>query len=265
MDDNILGLAGRNALVVGGGNGIGRETVLLLARAGANVAVGDIISERAQAVAAEASGLGVRAHPVCGDARVETDALSMVDGSEEGLRGPLEILVNIVGIASWVTVMDIDDETWDHDLGMNLRHHLYVGRAAAKAMVASATAGRIAMVASVDGFYGSTNHPAYGVAKAGLISLTKTMAQEWGQYGIRVNAVAPDAILTPRVRQMLTEAGVAFENQESVRPLKAWGTPAEIAGPLTFLVSDLSSFVSGQTLIVDGGMFGVPGGTRAAL
>jgi NAD(P)-dependent dehydrogenase (short-subunit alcohol dehydrogenase family) len=105
------------------------------------------------------------------------------------------------------------------------------------------------------------------VAKAGVISLAKTMAQEWGVHGIRVNAVAPDAILTPRVRAMMVARGIDPDTDtgpvQSDRPLARMGSPAEIAGPLVFLVSDLSSFVSGQTLIVDGGMFGVPTGGRS--
>src|SRR5215475_1633310 len=120
----------------------------------------------------------------------------------------------------------------------------------------------MAVVASVDAFYASTNHPAYGVAKAGLVSLVKTMAQEWGRYGIRVNAVAPDAVLTPRIQAGMADRGIDPDvgTPQPLRPLERNCTPAEIAGPLVFLVSDLSSFVSGQTLVVDGGLFWVPTG-----
>jgi NAD(P)-dependent dehydrogenase (short-subunit alcohol dehydrogenase family) len=265
MRDNILGLEGRTALVMGGGFGIGRETALLLAAAGANVAIGDIDPSRAEAVADEVKAQGVLSAAAPGDARIEAEARRMVDVAADLGGGRLDVLVNIVGLASWVSLLDVDDETWDHDLNMNLRHHLYVGRAAARRMIEAGVPGRIAMVASVDGYYGSDNHPAYGVAKAGVISLVKTMAQEWGHHGIRVNAVAPDAILTPRVRVMLEQRGLDPEATEQFeRPIARMGSPAEIAGPLVFLVSDLSSFVSGQTLIVDGGLFGVSAGHRAS-
>lgn len=261
---NLLGLEGKNVLVVGGGFGMGRESALLLARAGANVVVADFIHERADAVAAEVEALGVRSRPAYGDVTDLDQAEALVQTAADFYGGQLEVLVNIVGIASWTHILDFDDKTWDHDLDMNLRQHLYVGRAAARRMIAAGVPGRIAMVASVDGFYGSPNHAAYGVAKAGVVSLTKTMAQEWGEHGIRVNAIAPDAILTPRVRVMMEQAGRDPDDNsgQGERPLMRSGTPAEIAGPLIFMVSDLSSFVSGQTLIVDGGLFGVPVGGR---
>jgi 3-oxoacyl-[acyl-carrier protein] reductase len=261
---NLLGLEGKNSLVVGGGFGMGRESALLLAQAGANVVVGDMIQARADAVAAEIEALGVKASTATGDVTRREDAEALVDAAADFYGGNLDVLVNIVGIASWTMLMELDDATWEHDLGINLRQHLFVGRAAARRMIAAGIPGRIAMVASVDGFYGSPNHAAYGVAKAGVVSLTKTMAQEWGQHGIRVNAIAPDAILTPRVRVMIEQAGQDPDDTSGQieRPLSRSGTPAEIAGPLIFMVSDLSSYVSGQTLVVDGGMIGVPAGGR---
>jgi 2-deoxy-D-gluconate 3-dehydrogenase len=260
--EDILGLSGQFAMVMGGGLGIGRESALLLARAGANVAVADIIGSRADSVAEEVAGLGARAVAIHGDARIESDAERMAEEAAQFAGGRLEILINMVGIASWVSVLDVDDETWDHDLNMNLRHHLYVSRAAARRMIAAGVPGRIAVVASVDASYASINHPAYGVAKAGLVSLVKTMAHEWGPYGIRVNAVAPDAVLTPRVKAMIAERGFDPDvgPPQPARPLRRSCTPAEIAAPLVFFVSNLSSFVSGQTLVVDGGLFWVPAG-----
>ena len=264
--DDILGVSGRSAVVMGGGRGIGRESALLLARAGAHVAVADIDPTRAKTVAEEVADLGVRSVAIQGDVRVAADADRMVEEAAVFAGGCFEILINMIGIASWVSVLDVDDETWDHDLDMNLRHHLYVSRAAARKMINAGIAGRMAVVASVDAYYASTNHPAYGVAKAGLLSLVKTMAQEWGQYGIRINAVAPDAVLTPRVQETIALRGFDPEvgPPQPHRPLARWCTPVEIAAPLLFFVSDLSSFVSGQTLVVDGGLFWVTSGRPGA-
>lgn len=261
--DDILGISGQFTLVMGGGRGIGRESALLLARAGAHVAVGDIDHGRGEAVAKEIAELGVRSIAIQGDVRIPADVVRMVDEAADFADDRLEILINMIGLASWTSVMDIDDATWDHDINMNLRHHLYVSRAVAKKMIAAGVQGRIAVVASVDAFYASTNHPAYGVAKAGLVSLVKTMAEEWGEYGIRVNAVAPDATLTPRIMAGMSERGIdpnVGPPPQANRPLQRWGTAAEQAGPLVFLVSNLSSYVSGQTLIVDGGLFPVTAG-----
>jgi len=255
MGYRALGLEGKNTLVIGGGSGIGRATALLLGEVGANVAVADLALDRAQAVADELTANGAKAVAVSGDVTDAGGAESVVGAAEDAF-GSLDAVVNIVGLASWKSILDMDAETWDHDLRINLNHHLYVGRAAARRMIAKGVAGRIAVVASVSGIYGAPNHSAYGAAKAAAMALVRSMANEWGPHGIRVNAVAPDCIATPRVRAGFEAQGVTDINElarAEGRPLERWGDPEDIAGPLVFLVSDLSAFMTGQTLVVDGG------------
>ena len=239
-----FGLDGKAALVVGGGYGIGRETALLLAEAGARVAVADIDPERAASVADEVNGVAI-----AGDVTTADGARQVVDDAYSQLGG-LDRVANIVGIATFVEdVFAIDLDIWEHDIRMNLAHHLYVCRAAARHMIDDDTGGAFALVASVSGFYGAARHAAYGAAKAGLMSLSRAMAAEWGPHGIRVNCVAPDVILTPRL----------FPDGSDTPPiggevvLGRWGRPTDIAGPLVFLLSELSSFMTGRTLVVDGG------------
>ena len=254
MDANVLGLEGKAALVVGGGFGIGRASALLLGRAGANVAVADLDGDRAAAVADELSALGVKSTATTGNVTDPDDAEAVVRHAVE-FHGRLEVLINMVGTAAWSQLLDVDDATWQTDLTRNLTQHLYVGRAAARQMIDQGGGGRIAVVASVSGLYGAPNHGAYGAAKAGLMGLVRTMADEWGPHGIRVNAVAPDMIATPRVMAAYTEGGASPHDAARAdgAPLGRFGTPDEIAGPLVFLVSDLSSFVTGQTIVADGG------------
>jgi NAD(P)-dependent dehydrogenase (short-subunit alcohol dehydrogenase family) len=253
-DENVLGLAGRPALVIGGGDGIGRESALLLARAGADVALADMVQEKAEAVQKECEALGVKAVALSGDVTDQSQAERIVAEAAD-FHGGLEVLINMVGTAAWGDLFELSDEDWDLDLTRNLRHHIYVGRAAARRMIDRGRGGRMAFVASVSGLYGAPNHAAYGVAKAGLMSLTRSMAQEWAPHGIRVNAVAPDIIATPRVVAAWKASGqdvngsIGYERA----PLARFGTPFEIAGPLVFLVSDLSSFMTGNTLVSDGG------------
>jgi 2-deoxy-D-gluconate 3-dehydrogenase len=228
---------------------MGRASALLLARAGANVALADVIEERAQSVAKEVEALGVRALPLTGDV-TDMAAAQRIVAEAVKFHGSLEVLINMVGLATWNELFDTDDAAWDQQMQINLRHHLYIGRAAARQMIQQGSGGRMAFVASVSGIYGAPFHGAYGAAKAGLMSLVRTMANEWGRHKIRVNAVAPDVISTPRhpgnmnAEQALDE-GVL---------LGRMGQPEEIAGALVFFVSDLASFVTGQTLIVDGGV-----------
>jgi len=252
---DLLGLTGTPSLVIGGASGIGRASAEMLANAGAKVCVADLDPEAAATVAGDIAAAGGDACSVGGDVLTLEGAASVVDAAKAELGG-LEVVINIVGFAAWMPLLEMDQATWDHDINRNLSQHMYVGQAAARHFVADGVAGRIAMVASVSGLYGAPSHSAYGAAKAGLMALTRSMADEWGQYGIRANAVAPDSIYTPRVRAGFEAAGV--EDPDAIvaadgMPLARWGTPDEIAGPLVFLCSQMASFMSGQTLVVDGG------------
>ena len=249
-DGSVFGLAGKAALVVGGGSRIGAATAGLLASAGDRVVVADVDGDRAKAVAGEVGGIAA----IAGDVTKAAEAERVVDEAHAALGG-LDAVANIVGLASWGDLMSMDAATWEHDLAINLNHHLYVGRAAARHMIADGSGGALALVTSISGLYGAPNHAAYGAAKAGAMALARTMANEWAPHGIRVNCVAPDVIGTPRVLTGFAERGITDVDAivADEVPLGRWGRPEEIAGPLVFLLSKLSSFMTGQTLIVDGG------------
>jgi NAD(P)-dependent dehydrogenase (short-subunit alcohol dehydrogenase family) len=255
VDSDVFGLRDKPALVVGGASGIGRATAMLLGRVGANVAVADLDVERAKAVCGEIDALGARAVAIAGDVTDPDGARDVIDRTHHELGG-LFAVANIVGVARWAGLFDMDLETWHADLRDNLTHHLLVGRAAARRWIDDGVAGRLAFVTSVSGLYGAPNHAAYGAAKAGAMGLARSMANEWGGYGIRINTVAPDIIATPRVEAGFAERGIS-DLDEIARgdgvPLARWGRPEEIAGPLVFLLSDLAGFMTGQTLVVDGG------------
>src|SRR5262245_29868479 len=169
---------------------MGRASALLLARLGAKVAVLDEVPERAEAVAAEARAAGAAAAALAGDV---TDAAQAERAAADAARfaGRLDALANIVGGASWAPLLELDDATWERDQRVNLKHHWLMGRAAAQQMIAAGGGGSIVAVASVSGMFSAAGHGAYGAAKAGVIGLVKTMADEWWSHGIRVNAVVP--------------------------------------------------------------------------
>jgi len=246
----VLQLAGRGALVAGGGQGMGRATVLLLARLGAKLVVLDELAERANAVAAEARALGAAAEALVADV---TDAAQAERAAEAAARatGGLDLLVNIVGGASWAPLLELDDATWERDQRVNLKHHWLVGRAAAKQMIAGGRGGSIVAVASVSGMFSAAGHGAYGAAKAGLLGLVKTMAEEWWPHGIRVNAVVPGAVRTPRIEAAWQSGAIRRPAPDVVERM---ALPEDVAGAIAFLASDLARRITGQTLVIDGGV-----------
>lgn len=248
----IFGLEGHKALVVGGGYGSGRLTAHLLAQAGAQVAVADMDADRARAVAKEVGGFAV-----VGDVTTPQEARRIVDEAA-GLLGGLTRLANIVGLVAMQPFIDNSPDHWRQQLDLNLMQQMYVAQAAGRHMLAQGE-GVIAMVSSVAGFYGATNQVAYGIAKAGVASLARSLAAEWGPQGVRVNALAPDITAVPRLTDRVpggTEAALAMFDRmarEEGVPLQRFGRAEELAKPLLFLLSDMSSYMTGQCLIVDGG------------
>lgn len=244
-----LDLEGRRALVVGGGQGIGRATALALAQAGAAVAVLDTERERVEAVAEEVRELGQRGTPHCGDVTVPGEAAAAITAVRDELGG-LDIVVNIVGSASWGSLLELDEETWDRDFAMNLKHHWYVARSAARSWIDGGESGALCVVGSISGSFSAANHGAYGAAKAGLLALVRTAAEEWWPHGIRVNAVVPGTVKTPRIEAAWADGTVPRPDAES---LERMALPEDIAGPILFLVSDLARRITGQAVVVDGG------------
>jgi NAD(P)-dependent dehydrogenase (short-subunit alcohol dehydrogenase family) len=168
-----------------------------------------------------------------------------------GKLGRVHGLVDIVGMARWGELLEVSDEDWDWTFSMVLRHAFLFSQAAGKAM-AEDGGGVMTFVASVSGVTSAPKHAPYGAAKAGLMSWVRTLAVELGPRGIRANAVAPGFVWTPRISKLIGED--ARKAQEPNVPLRRVAVPADIASAILYLSSDLSSYVNGQTLIVDGGV-----------
>ena len=246
----LLELRGRSALVAGAGQGMGRATALLLARLGARLALLDELAERAEAVASEARALGAAAEALVADV---TDAAQVERAVADAVRatGGLDLLVNIVGGASWAPLLELDDATWERDQRVNLVHHFWLGRAAARQMIAGGRGGSITVVASVSGMFSAAGHGAYGAAKAGLLALVKTMAEEWWPHGIRVNAVVPGAVRTPRIEAAWASGAIRRPAADIVERM---ALPEDVAGAIAFLSSELARRITGQALVIDAGV-----------
>jgi len=235
-----IDLEGRVAFVAGVGSGIGSACVRALSAAGARVACFDIDA----AAAAKAGGDLV----VTGDAR-NVDAVRDAVAMTLTELGPIDIAVDVIGEARWGRTVDLDDTAWDESFDMVLRHFFNLARAVAPIM--SGRGGSIVTIASVSGLRSAPLHGPYGAAKAGLMALVRTLAIELARDNVRVNAVAPGAVLTPRVEGIMSEERRA-ESAAQI-PLGRYATPDDIAHAVAFLASDLASYVTGHTLTVDGG------------
>ena len=229
---------------------MGRATALLLARTGADTLVLDGDRSRAESVAKEVEALGHGAGALVADVTDRAAAASAIADAEERLDGHLDVVVNIVGGASWAPLLAVDDETWDRDFDVNLRHHLYVGQAAARNWVDRERPGALCVVGSISGMFSAARHGAYGAAKAGVLAFVKSAAEEWWPHGIRVNAVVPGAVRTPRMEQEWASGATPRPADDLLGRL---AEPEDIAAAITFLVSDLARKITGQTIVVDGG------------
>jgi 3-oxoacyl-[acyl-carrier protein] reductase len=251
MTDNtmILGeeLAGQVAVVTGGSRGIGRAIAEGLAAGGARVAVVARAQERAAAVAAELPGTGHQAF-ACDVADPESVA-GLVSAVEETM-GSLDILVNNAGITEDNLLIRIRDEDWDSVLDTNLKGAFLAIRAASRGMMRRRN-GRIINISSVVGLTGNKGQVNYAASKAGLIGMTKAVAKELASRNILCNAVAPGFIETDMTAAMTDAAQGALMGQI---PLGRLGTPNDIAAIVRFLAGPGAAYITGQVIVVDGGM-----------
>jgi NAD(P)-dependent dehydrogenase (short-subunit alcohol dehydrogenase family) len=246
-----LSLAGRAVLVSGaGGGGIGTAACEAVAEAGGDVAGFDVDARALEEPGERVRKLGRRFVAIQGDATRADGARAAVAAALRGL-GALHGLVNVVGggpLPAWSSLLEYDERAFDANLTLNLKSALLMSQAVARALVAGGARGSIVCLASISGLGASPYHAAYGAAKAAICQLVQTMAVEWGPHGIRVNAIAPGTISTPRSTSTRDP-----ERDRRAIPLARRGEPGEIAAAALFLLSDLASYVTGQTLVVDGG------------
>jgi len=241
-----IDLTGRSALVTGSTRGIGRAIAASLTEAGARVAV----VGRDQARAAEVAGeLGGGALGFGADVSEPASVVALVQAVEVAF-GQVDILVNNAGLTRDNLLFRIKDDDWDMVLDANLRGAFVAIRATARGMMKRRW-GRIINIASIVGITGNKGQANYAASKAGLIGLTKSVAKELGSRNILVNAIAPGFIETDMTAAMTPEARAALSSQI---PLDRLGSPQDIAGMVAFLASDLASYITGQVLVVDGGM-----------
>ena len=245
-----LELKGKVALVTGAAQGIGKAIALLLARNGANLVVSDINLEKAQETAKEIQAIERKALAVKVDVASLEDVERMVQAVLLQFH-QIDILVNNAGIARDKLILRMTEEDWDVVLDVNLKGTFNCTKAVIRHMLKQKS-GKIVNIASVVGEMGNAGQANYSASKAGVIGFTKTVAREFAQRGINVNAIAPGYIETP-----MTDALPEKVKEELKRmiPLERLGRPEDVAEAVLFLISQSSNYITGQVLNVNGGIY----------
>jgi NAD(P)-dependent dehydrogenase (short-subunit alcohol dehydrogenase family) len=247
----LFSLEGSVAIVTGAAGGIGRWLAAGLGAAGASVLVTDIDEAGLEEVASTLGEAGI-------DAAAHVEDLGDVDAPDAIVReatkrfGAVHVVINNAAVNKRMPVLDMDGETWDRIVGINLRASFFLARRAAQEMIAQGAGGAIVSISSLNVAYALEHVAVYGMTKGGISQLTRHMALEWAEHGIRVNAIAPGFMDTPLAEPI-------WANPETNRwihnrvPMERPGEPAELIGACLLLASEAGSFLTGQTLIVDGG------------
>jgi NAD(P)-dependent dehydrogenase (short-subunit alcohol dehydrogenase family) len=253
MPEGFGRLLGKSAVITGAAMGIGRATAELFAREGARLILTDVQREPLRALADELRRGGAEVETVVGDVSVEEDARRMIAAATDHF-GRLDVLVANAGIIPLGDAMEMTAADWDRVMAVDGRGMFLTCKFAIEAMVPDG-GGAIVCLSSISGVAGQKRQAAYGPAKFVATGLTKHLAVEWADRGIRVNAVAPGTIRTDAVKRIPELPGGAeyLASVQGMHPMGRLGEPAEVAHAIAFLASDEASFITGAVLPVDGG------------
>lgn len=244
-------LRGATAIVTGGGSGIGRAISLRFAGEGAAVTVVDVTGDRAEATARDIRDAGGAAWAAEADVSRAADVEAMAAGAL-ARHGAVRILVNNAGASTGDDILAMDEADWDRDLAVVLKSVFLCSRAVLPAML-DAGGGSIVNISSVNGL-GAYGEEAYSAAKAGIVNLTRNLAVKYGGRGVRVNCICPGTIRTPIFARELARDPRLFERLAAWYPLGRVGEPEDVAGAALFLASGDASWMTGATLVLDGGL-----------
>jgi gluconate 5-dehydrogenase len=260
MSDTLFDLRGQVALVTGTSRGLGQCFARALARAGADLVITSRRRETLAAFEAEMKSLGRRVVSLELDVR-DQGSIERMAAEAEAAFGQIHILVNNAGCNVRKPALDVTWEDWNQVLDTNLRGTFFVAQAIARGMIAKGY-GRIINIGSVTSVFGYAGLAPYGASRGGVRQLTMSLADDWGGHGVTVNCLAPGWFCTEQNK-------VLYENEEWVRylvdriPVKRPGEPRDLEGAVVFLASEASRYITGQTLLVDGGIS--TGATRATV
>jgi 2-deoxy-D-gluconate 3-dehydrogenase len=243
-------LNGKCGILTGGGSGIGRAIARGLVEAGAEVIIAGRNMERLFSVADELGSIG-RVVPAPVDMKSDESLQALVDRALSEF-GKIDFLFNNAGTIHRAPTEDFPAAAWEEVLRVNLTGPFFLAQAVARVMIANKTRGKIVNTSSLIAVFGGKTVPAYAASKGGLSQVTKTMCNDWGRYGINVNAIGPGWVKTDLTQALQNDPG--RYNEISARiPLGRWADPEDLAGIAVFLASQASDYISGQVIFVDGG------------
>jgi NAD(P)-dependent dehydrogenase (short-subunit alcohol dehydrogenase family) len=241
------------ALVTGASQGLGAAIAVALARDGCDVAVSSRRVEKLSDTLGRIEAAGARGVPVRLDVRSQPDmerAMSEVVGA----LGRVDTLVNNAAVTLRRTALEMTREEWDEVMNVNLKGSFFMAQQMGRHLIRSKQPGCIVSLASTHGLVGYAQRSAYGISKAGIIQMTRMLAIEWAEHGIRVNAIAPGTIDTPSRAEYFSANPQARQAMTERIPFHRFGTPDEVAGMVRYLASPEAAYITGQTLVLDGGL-----------
>lgn len=247
-------LKGQIAIVTGAGQGIGRAIAIKLAKEGAAVTVNDIDLEKAEKVAEEIESQGGQALPVKADVSKAEEVNRLVAQTLDKFK-KVDILVNNAGIGKLTRFLEMTEAQWDSTMDVNIKAQFLCSKAVIEHMMKQKR-GKIVNIASLAAHIGAPGLAAYGASKGGVVQLTKALAVEFGKYNIMVNAISPGFTLTEMVKQTGRDRPDFLEGLDRI-PLRRAAEPEDIANVVLFLASAESDYITGQVLIVDGGLMAI--------
>ncbi len=246
----MLRLEGKTAIITGAGRGIGQAIAKKFLLEGARVLLCDMVPDRLERTALELGAFG-EVHSLVGDVSRSDFCDALVQKALE-VFGSVNILVNNAGIAVFAPFLELSEQVWDQTLNVNLKSMFLLSQRVAREMVARGEGGTMVNMASTNGLLGERDLVAYNASKGGVILLTKTLAIELADHNIRVNCVAPGLIRTTLALEGGSNETFQTEYLHKI-PLRRQGTPSEVANVFAFLASDEASFITGETVVIDGG------------